>query len=166
MYPKRINLWSIGLVLFAQFLCLPIQAAQWATVRTGDPATIYHDVYFTDADHGWIVGGNGSGGFILRTINGGFNDIDWTEQTTTGAALWKLFFLDASNGWAVGDNSTILYTTNGGDSWATYSITGLTGGDSLRGAYFNAADTGWVATLSPKAIYYRADVNYSLRGIM
>ncbi|MBW1811263.1 MAG: hypothetical protein JRJ87_23940 [Deltaproteobacteria bacterium] len=153
MYPKRINFWSLWLVLFALLVCLPIQAAQWVDIGSGDPLTTYHDVYFTDANHGWIVGENLGGGIILRTINGGFLNGDWTEQTTTGAALWKLFFLDSLNGWAVGDDTTIMYTSDGGDSWSAFPTGNLPVAASLRGVYFQDVNNGWVAVSLTKQIY-------------
>jgi hypothetical protein len=85
----------------------------------------YNDVFFTDANKGWIVGVHfvwdtlvqsyQEQSVLRHTMNGG---LSWVEQT--GGVFYSLngvFFTDALNGWTVGNNGTILHTTNGGVSF-------------------------------------------------
>jgi photosystem II stability/assembly factor-like uncharacterized protein len=78
------------------------------------------DIFFTDADTGYLVGGycegcmgSGGHGYILHTTNGGET---WTTQidpdTITG--FYGVFFTDTKNGIVVGSDGIILRTTNGG----------------------------------------------------
>ncbi|HUU00787.1 MAG TPA: YCF48-related protein [Myxococcota bacterium] len=145
MSPKRITIRS-AVVLAVVAIATQASAASWIQLSGTPPAAIYHDVYFVDANTGFIVGDDGSGnGVILRTTNGGNAFGDWTTTTVTGLPLWKVFFYDSSHGWAVGDQATIKYTDNGGDSWIDYIVTGLLPTDDLRGVYFADLDNGWLA---------------------
>ena len=65
------------------------------------------DVTFTDARHGWIVGGEP--GFILATSDGGRH---WhTQLSGTHDGLNSVSFVNASDGWVVG-NGGALYRTH------------------------------------------------------
>ncbi|MEI6452803.1 MAG: hypothetical protein WCP98_23020, partial [Actinomycetes bacterium] len=84
-------------------------------------------VAFSDATHGWAVGGAyvpaggaGSGGAILATTDGGAN---WSTQTSaTIFDLLGVTFTDAEHGWAVVTYAATLVTTNGGVTWSEESI--------------------------------------------
>ncbi len=84
----------------------------WETVMA--TTDYYTDIYFKDADHGWLAGSYGT---ILRTVDGGQN---WKLATVAGSTLnWinAIHFLDFQTGFAVGDNSIILKSTDGGLIW-------------------------------------------------
>ncbi len=84
----------------------------WETVMA--TTDYYTDIYFKDADHGWVAGAYGT---ILRTVDGGQN---WKLATVPGNTLnWlnAIHFLDYQTGFAVGDNSIILKSTDGGLTW-------------------------------------------------
>ncbi len=78
---------------------------------------IVNDIYFSDPDHGWIVGSDqGNKGIILATRDGG---IQWQVQISNlPAPLTAIHFADGY-GWAVGGQGLILKTENGGSSWIT-----------------------------------------------
>lgn len=83
----------------------------------------FNDVHFTDANNGWIVGGNG---VIRRTVNGG--STAWTGQTSgTQYELLGVDFLDANVGYACGRQGVIIATSNGGTNWFAQSSTITTG---------------------------------------
>ena len=69
-------------------------------------------VAFTDATHGWAVGGDEGPTVILATTNGGAT---WGAQRS-GSDSWlqAVAFTDATHGWAVGSGGVILATTDGG----------------------------------------------------
>lgn len=72
-------------------------------------------VYFTDSQHGWAVGEQGT---LLSSSDGGAY---WQEQDShTQESLRAIFFLpDGLRGWVAGDGGTILATLDGGKSWQT-----------------------------------------------
>ena len=68
----------------------------------------------------------------------------WSTQVVSGTytGLNDIFFINSTTGWVVGDNGTILYTTNGGETWTPQTSNTTY---SLNSVYFIDADTGWVA---------------------
>ncbi len=96
--------------------------ASW-TAQTIAPNYNLHAVYFTDANTGYVSGGNipGNSGVILKTINGGNT---WSTYSLTNGFLTDIKFLDANTGYAIGGNlanntSIILKTTDAGNNWTT-----------------------------------------------
>lgn len=71
-------------------------------------------VRFTDADHGWAVGYDGS---VLATTDGGRHwelrafDANW------GKPWFDLRFTDAQTGWLLGANGALKRSTDGGATW-------------------------------------------------
>jgi len=113
--------------------------ASWTAQSPGTPSfSFLHGVAFTDASHGWAVGG-GSNGVIVATSDGGAH---WTTQDAgTFADLKGVASTDASHGWAVGTNGTILATSDGGAHWNAQS----SGTDQdLLGVHFVDVNHGWV----------------------
>jgi len=81
----------------------------------------FTSVYFTDQNHGCIVGWQDSS-FILRTTDGGGNwsDIDHLKAEH----LNDVFFINENTGWAVGLKDNMNYTlstSDGGENWAEQS---------------------------------------------
>ena len=69
-------------------------------------------LYFHRPQLGWAVG---SGGTILKTVDGGKK---WRKiASSTTASLSAVFFLDEKQGWIVGANGTILRSHDGGNTW-------------------------------------------------
>ncbi len=69
------------------------------------------DIFFIDANTGWIVGFNGT---ILKSTNGGGSWLPLTSGTT--ADLLAVDFLNENYGFAV-SNTNVLKSINGGTSW-------------------------------------------------
>jgi photosystem II stability/assembly factor-like uncharacterized protein len=93
--------------------------ASW-TLQTSGVGNTLSGVWFTDANTGFVVGGQGSCSpsisTILRTTDGGAT---WKPQISgTTRAIIGVFFIDANTGWAVGEYGTILHTTTGGQAGA------------------------------------------------
>ncbi|MBL8006913.1 MAG: T9SS type A sorting domain-containing protein, partial [Ignavibacteria bacterium] len=103
------------------------------------PYVDLNSVYFIDNNTGWV---SGSGGYILRTTNGG---TDWGYlHSGTSSNLYSIRFLNKKNGWVLGSdyyNTFVLVTTNGGQSWTKKSC-GT--GNSLTSVFFTDKNTGWV----------------------
>ena len=92
----------------------------WMDQPTNIP-DILEDIFFIDANNGWVVGENG---IILHTTNGGDT---WNIQTSgTEEKLLSVSFADSAVGWIVGGDygvGIILHTTNGGETWENQSLT-------------------------------------------
>jgi len=108
--------------------------ATWLPQTTARGDYELHSVAFTDADHGWAVGGN----LITATTDGGAN---WTSQASgIHTALWSVTFTSVTHGWAVGLNGTIIATTDGGATWTTQT-SGTEA--SLYSVAFTDSNHGW-----------------------
>jgi photosystem II stability/assembly factor-like uncharacterized protein len=131
-------------------------AKTWTSLNSTTTLPIY-DIYFTDPQNGFAVGGLHScggtgcivpGGFILRTTNGGQ---DWTIAyvPVNKIELRSICFLNATTGFCVGDN-TILKTINGGQTWTEYRIDDP-GGKMMQVKFANALK-GYIVCVFDKII--------------
>ncbi len=89
--------------------------AHWLPQVSG-AGNLLSGVWFTDANTGTAVGGQGSCSpsisTILHTTDGGTT---WAPQVTgCTRAISGVFFIGANTGWAVGEYGTILHTTTAG----------------------------------------------------
>ena len=114
--------------------------AQWVPQNSGT-TKILTSVYFTDANIGYAVGGNGT---ILKTTNGG---TDWESQNSgTSVNLISVHFPQPDTGYAIGSPqgylslTAILKTTDSGVNWTTqHDSLGV----RLNSIYFTDASTGY-----------------------
>lgn len=114
-------------------------SSSWVTQRH-DTIYDFFDVKFKDTLEGWVVGGEDSmmGACVLHTTNGGQ---DWTFLTLPNSAkyLRALELIDGNKLWAVGRSGTIIYSSNGGNSWEVQAsgidttLFDVDFADSLRG---------------------------------
>jgi len=130
------------------------------------------DVYFSDENTGWIVGGKKDPScppmkpgyethpqyaqlkpVILKTTNGGETWVNKAAGVTgfdCGEWGWKIQFLDATTGFVSLENLTaaaILKTTDGGETWVRMPIVDSSGqpiNNNLEGVGFIDAQSGWV----------------------
>ncbi len=109
---------------------------KWIPQTSFTDDTLY-SVYFIDANHGWVVGREGT---ILYTTNGGAR---WTKQSYMDkTTFYGVYFLDINRGWIVGQNGTILSTTNGGAKWNVQ--TDPKQKSFLRDVFFTSPTKGWI----------------------
>lgn len=74
----------------------------------------FTDVFFTDANTGFLVSENN----VYKTTDGGIN---WTiEFTQMGLSFQDIFFPDSQNGYCIGTLGDFLKTTDGGNNWISY----------------------------------------------
>lgn len=124
------------------------------------PNSGYLDLFFLDANNGFVVGSNGT---IIKTTNGGVN---WTEQTSgTFYYLYSVFFTDSSTGWISGEYGTILKTTDGGINWNPLNSGAVT---LLGDIYFVDSENGYAISPFEGAVYKSTDGgnswNYQFSG--
>jgi len=108
----------------------------WNIITTG--ATGVNDIFFTDANNGYLCFGNN----FFKSTDGGLN---WSALTT-GATnpILRIFFTDVNNGYITVDGEGIYKTTDGGLNWNnTTTLNGLS--DTFYGIYFTDNQTGYVA---------------------
>lgn len=97
-------------------------------------------VCFVDENNGWIVSMS-NWGQMIHTQNGG---LSWVQQANpTSNPLYDVFFINQNKGWAVGLDSTILRTTNGGQTWERV-ITNASEGYRFTSVFFIDEMKGWV----------------------
>ncbi|MBI5217175.1 MAG: T9SS type A sorting domain-containing protein [Ignavibacteriae bacterium] len=86
----------------------------WNRIVSNDYVNTNNDFFFTNMNHGIVVGNNGK---IFYTANGGSS---WTEKiSNTTTTLRSVFFVNSDIGFAVGGGTSgvIQRTTDGGNSW-------------------------------------------------
>ena len=138
---SRKQIFSILVVLL--LLCtLQFAFAQksWVKVSESEWQAGFSDVFFVDAQHGWIVGSNST---ILHTTDGGMT---WNRQPSQplpfDIMLKKIRFINPQTGWVVGDDGTVLKTTDGGQTWMKKNTGTRT---ALLAVSFVDAQHGWAS---------------------
>jgi photosystem II stability/assembly factor-like uncharacterized protein len=112
-------------------------SAQWTVEYQRGDTDAYYGVSFSSASIGYIVG---SGGVILKTIDGGTT---WTAQTSnTIQSLYSVFFKSDTEGWACGGGGTLVSTTDGGTTWTVHTQSGVITASNFNDVYF-VGSTGW-----------------------
>lgn len=132
------------LLLFS--LVINIKAQTWVQQSSGTTENL-RDVFFIDANTGWVVGENGS---ILKTTNGGK---DWATQKVVKFAYFiGCYFVNSNLGWASGDGG-LYKTTDGGSSWNIQN-----GPSGLTKVYFNDQNNGWTVGGTDGSTPYVGDI--------
>lgn len=96
------------------------------------------DVFFLDADRGWIAGEQGT---LLVTENGG---IEWTAVKVEDMCIRSVTFLDGSNGWIAGSDSRIFKSVDGGYNWDRQLFPLLAEADDIFDVKFFDSSKGFV----------------------
>ena len=143
----------------------------WKTERAG-ATRVYGGLYsvsFTDATHGWAVGGvpgeQVGPSVILATHDGG---VTWSSQKAPlvdrHGTLGSVCFVDRLHGWAVGDANRgwnhgnpvyapiILATSNGGATWSAQDATSAGSRGYLGSIAFVDAAHGWAVGGNGRAV--------------
>jgi photosystem II stability/assembly factor-like uncharacterized protein len=129
----------------------------WSFIDMRAHASLLVDIYFRDANRGWVVGGFGGTKrsqvkpVVLYTEDGGST---WVNQLKGMDAVlpfgewgWKIQFLDSEIGYVSLENfsdGAILKTTNGGKNWDRVQVNDPQGNANLEGVGFLNENEGWV----------------------
>jgi len=109
----------------------------------------FSSMYFTGNGKGIAVDAhidlsNGSDTVFLTSNNGDtWDEIGTGFCESCNVTFSSVFFIDELTGWIVTKDGNVLKTTDGGDAWSFYEITGQT--SDIRGLYFIDETTGWVS---------------------
>lgn len=110
---KSIMFISIPLILLLLFSCGPTEPDKtptWNLCCTLPNSGVYKDIFFIDADEGWLVEESDQ---IFHTSNGGGS---WELQNSGNRDLVTVHFLDKQYGWVTGLRAA-YYTIDGGKIW-------------------------------------------------
>ena len=119
-------------------------AVSWQDVSpSGAAAVEFRDIYFSDAQHGWAVGGvpGSSEGAIYSSTDGGLN---WTASSQTfKPALFSRISADGSGGlWLANYSRPSLFNYDAASgSWSENSL--LATSDHFTSVYFADPWNGW-----------------------
>jgi len=117
---KSIKFISKSFILLFLFTCSPTETEKtlsWNLCSTLPDSGVYRDIFFIDADEGWLVGESER---IFHSDDGGEN---WELQHSGDRDLVTVHFLDKLYGWATGLRST-YYTIDGGSTWNDVDLVG------------------------------------------
>jgi len=121
------------------------KAPAWDALPLGTSAD-FRDIWFTDADHGWIAGGGYeiTGGLIGRTADAG-KTWHFTSNLTPRdrMSVLALHMFDSGHGIVATGSGAILRTTDAGENWAPVERRGHA--DSLSSLVFLDERRGWAA---------------------
>ncbi len=105
-------------------LCIGISniaAAQWSQIYENNDFAGQTDVFFLNADTGFVVGNNSVGGFVLRTHNGGAS---WDSLRYADYQIHTIFMTSIDTGYIscfYNTQISVMRTIDGGDSWQMVS---------------------------------------------
>jgi len=113
----------VAAIILSLFLFGCQDAERWIFQELGTRAE-FRDVFFLDAERGWIVGGGHDivGGIIGSTTDGGRtwsfeSAIVEPSRRASSFHLNAVWFVDERNGFIAGDGFHVLRTVDGGEHW-------------------------------------------------
>lgn len=130
----------VGIIILFSFSFVWSQTWREVLAPTYPGGTVFYDGVMVSKNVGYIVG---SGGIILKTVDGG---LSWSVlNSRVTRTLYSVYFIDERRGFVGGTSRTLLRTTNGGDSWDSTSVTAIPDAAGvIYGIYFADTSNGWL----------------------
>lgn len=123
------------------------QAADWTDLVVNSV-----DVYsasVVDENTWYLAGDKGS---LLKTTNGGqsFTTLHIPADMST---YYAVYFKTANEGWVTGKTTgKIFHTTDGGITWSTFTVPGVTAAKSYYEFFFTSATTGYALGVPTRSV--------------
>ncbi|MFH0991901.1 MAG: YCF48-related protein [bacterium] len=130
----------LTILLFILWTALLVQAQTegWKVAVKPDFSQSGWDIFFADANTGWMVGDAGA---IYKSTDGG---LTWVESNVgVSVRLRKIFFLDANTGWLAAEKRSVFKTTNGGSTWTQITLPTTDTTRITYSVFFQNAQKGW-----------------------
>ena len=131
------------LVPWTTLIAKTYDGENWEVFDFPDIPLLY-DLFFLNADEGWIVGQEGT---IAHTTDGG---VSWEIQYSNPKfSFYNIVFLDDLTGWVVGSGGRILHTIDGGQNWIPQLC------EDTKGFYSISFPTSEVGFASGQGEFYK-----------
>jgi len=145
------NGWAVG--RFGTVLCTGDGGDTWSQQDTPDEAAAYDftGVSFTSTSTGWAFGDESDmAGMVLATADGGTT---WTvAHTEANTPLWNGDAWGTQTAWAVGADLSVVFTTDGGATWADGVTPAAIGFEDIMDVDFGSATQGVACTKAGRII--------------
>ncbi len=124
---KKLIITLISVLTLNCLIIIQNSEAQWVQqYYTGSNSIALNAIQFVNDNTGFIVGEeenfNFTGGVFLKTTNGGINWVRINMNLTFDHWLYALSFINSNTGYVCGRTSYVRKTTDGGLTWASYSV--------------------------------------------
>ena len=142
MQLRRSILIALGIIFFIYFevhSCSEDRVAEPEPEipATGDMICEVSDVFFLNAQVGWMAGSYGT---LIKTEDGGRS---WTSVRVDDGRFSDITFTNDLNGWAVGKDGAFYRTTDGGENWERVISAGLPDNEDFSKVVFFGDSTGY-----------------------
>ncbi len=116
--------------------------ANWVIIRDGPTGTgsTFFKCFFLNSNTGWLLRSGASGGYILRTTNGG---LTFDSTNVIFSFLRDIYFKNALSGVLCGDGALVMRSTDGGVVWSQIQLPLFQGGMPNLFRISFVGDYGW-----------------------
>ncbi|HEX4051138.1 MAG TPA: YCF48-related protein [Steroidobacteraceae bacterium] len=139
--PTALNVWAVG---DAGTLLETTDGGQTWQVKSTNTSANLVAIQAIDQNKAYIVADNGE---VLTTTTAGVgaNGSGWTSSNpTTTLSLTSASIVSPTTIWGVNNSSSVVETTDGGNTWPTDSGTGLTPGAVFNAVAGSSATAAWI----------------------
>lgn len=134
---------------------------QWHQIRESDGLGGESDLFFLNADSGFVIGGNTNGSFILRTHDGGTS---WDSLWYEDHIFETIFFSSVDTGYIscfYENQVAVMRSIDGGDSWQLIASNLFPAVSIPYAISFFNNDTGIISIPGWWAVTYNAGVDWN-----
>lgn len=111
----------------------------WSSQNLGNENSL-NSLQFVNGSTGYIGGGQGIFGLVLKSTNAGNN---WQQVYRDSLQINSIHFINPSTGWGAGTNGVVIKTTDAGISW-TRNVLSVSPYSSNNDIFFVNESTGFL----------------------